>query len=469
VTLREILADGWENVLTGLGTTADKLRSTVWVTGAQPVEDPDQYEEIYETMWLARRVVQVLPEHALRKRPEIKDFPEPETLWEKWDALNVTDLYPHGVFAQALFQGRLHGGAVLIPGFRYGNPWDPAPEPGPRSEILWLDVVRWADLRIVDRETDANSPRYGQPSVFEVQGDHVRRGHKFHASRAIFCEGAPRARARRSDLTPWLSVLDPVIEELKRYDTAWQSVGHLLDEASIGVLELAGLIGMLGQKDQSVVEARMRLMTQGRSVARTVFLDAAQKEKFSRTEVSFASIPQLLEQAALQVSGATEIPVAILLGQEPAGMNATGENDRAQFDDRVAVYGRSSVLPKQMKLLSWINGAPVKLEAKPVREMTDAEQADLRKTEAETLHIFWQDGVMNELDVVKQIADDYDLDVDAKEKELEESAATEAEQAAARADALAAAQAAQGNQPPPLPGQPPKPPVSGGDETTPAA
>jgi hypothetical protein len=439
VTLRDILADGWENVLSGLGTTADKLRSTVWVMGAQPVQTTDEYEGIYETSWLSRRVVQALPEHALRKRPEIKDLPDPASLWAAWDKLNATELYPHGVLAQALYQGRLSGGAVLIPGFRFGSPLAPAPEPGPRSEILWLDVVRWADLRNGPLDTDANSPRYGQPVSFTVQGDHRRAGYAFHASRAIYCEGAPRARSKRSDLTPWLSVLDPVIEELKRYDTAWQSTGHLLDEASIGVLKLQGLIGLLGQKDQSAVQARMQLMTQGRSTARTVFLDAATKEEFTRTEVSFASVPQLLEQAALQVSGATETPIAILFGQEPAGMNATGENDRAQFDDRVAVYQRASVAPKMTQLLSWIKGAPVTLEFPPIREMTEAERSALRKTDADTDKVYWDMGVLSPLDIATNRAEDLGIDLAKKRAELEAAEAEEREAEAERVAALALA------------------------------
>lgn len=460
MTIREILADGWENILTGLGTTADKLRSTTWVMGTQPVQTADEYEGIYESMWLARRVVQTIPEHALRKRPEIKDLPDAEALWAKWDALNAPDLYPHGVLAQALFQGRLHGGAVLIPGFRNGDPLTLAPEPGPQSEILWLDVVRWADLRKGPLETDANSPRYGQPVSWTVQGDHRRSGYSFHASRAIFCEGAPRARSKASDLTPWLSVLDPVIEELKRYDTAWQSVGHLLDEASIGVLKLQGLIGLLGQKDQSAVQARMTLMTQGRSAARTVFLDAATAEEFSRTEVSFASIPQLLEQAVLQVSGATEIPVAILLGQAPAGLNATGENDRAQFDDRVAVYQRASVAPKLTRLLSWIQGAPVTLEFPPIREMTESERATLRKTEADTDRIYWDMGVVSDLDVVKLRGEELGLDVEAKRRELEANEAEDQKVEAERTAALAEASKAPGV----LPVKGDQPPVPGDDE-----
>lgn len=460
MSLRDILADGWENVLTGLGTTADKIRSTVWVVGATSTTTADVYESMYSTSWLYRRVVQVLPEHALRKRPEIKDMPEADALWAKWDALNATDLYPHGILAQALFQGRLHGGAVLIPGFRYLDPLSPAPEPGPQSEILWLDVVRWTDLRKGPLETDANSPRYGQPISYTVQGDHRRSGYSFHASRAIYCEGAPRARSTKSDLTPWLSVLDPVIEELKRYDTAWQSVGHLLDEASIGVLKLQGLIGLLGQKDQSAVQARMQLMTQGRSTARTVFLDAAGSEEFTRTEVSFASIPQLLEQAVLQVSGATEIPVAILLGQAPAGLNATGENDRAQFDDRVAVYQRASVAPKLTRLLSWIHGAPVTLEFPPIREMTEAEVAALRKTEAEADKLWWDMGVVNEVDLVKLRGEDLGLDVEAKIKELEVEAKEDREVEAERMAALAEATRVQ----PTPPGAPAQPTVTGGDD-----
>jgi phage-related protein (TIGR01555 family) len=440
VRIVDILSDGWQNVLTGLGTTADKLRSTVWQIGTQPIQVADEYESIYESNWLARTVIQTFPDHALRKRPEIKDMPDPEPLWQKWSALNATELYPHGVFSQALYQGRLQGGAMLVPGFRYGDPLAPAPEPGPLSEILWLDVVRWTDLREGPKEADPKSPRFGQPISYMIRGDHRRAGYSFDVSRGIPCEGAPRARSKRSDLTPWLSVLDPIIEELKRYDSAWQSVGHMLSEASVGVLKMQGLIQMLGSKDTEAVQARMQLMTRGRSVAHTVFLDAESDESFTRTEVSFASIPQLLEQAVLQVSGATGIPVALLLGQAPAGLSATGENDRAQFDDRVAVYERASVKPKLERLLSWVNGEQVEIEFPPIRESTEAEQSEIDAKRAATDKIYWDMGVVSELDVVKARAEMYDLDVVAKERELAETAEADREAEARAALALAQAQ-----------------------------
>lgn len=420
VRIIDLITDAFENTLSGLGTIADKMRSTTWVTGQTVRSTDDQYEEIYNESWLARRIVQTLPDQALRKRPKIKDVEDEAALWARFDALNVTDQYPQGVLLQGLYQGRLHGGAVIIPGFVRGEPTEPVPEPGVATELAWLDVVRWADLRILARETDANRPEYDQPVLFEVQGDHARRGYRFHATRAIFCEGAPRARCRRSDITPWLSVLDPVFEEIKRYDTAWQSIGLMLSEASVGVLKLQGLVRMLAEKDQSVVESRMQLMSQGRSMARTVFLDADGQEDYSRTEVSFVSVPQLLEQQELQISGASEIPIALLLGQAPAGLNATGENDRAQFDDRTAVYQRTSVKPKVAQLLSWILGKPVDIEFPPIREMTEAEVAEIRQKNAEVDRTYWEMGVLDPIEVAVARARDgslgIEIDVDAKEQ-----------------------------------------------------
>jgi hypothetical protein len=213
-------------------------------------------------------------------------------------------------------------------------------------------------------------------------------------------------------------VLDPVLEELRRFDSAWQSVGHLMNEASIGVLSLGGLAQMLGEQNKAVVDARMQLMRQGRSVARSVLLDAALGETYTRTEVNFGGIPQVLEKAALQIAGAINVPVALLFGQSAAGMNATGENDRAQFDDDIAVYQRRSLRSKLQRLLSWMHGASVEVEFRPIRELTESEEAVLAKTRADTLKVYYDMEVIEPEHIVDLAADELGLDADARKAEI---------------------------------------------------
>jgi uncharacterized protein len=195
-------------------------------------------------------------------------------------------------------------------------------------------------LTVDAKETDANSKRFGLPLILRVTGQHPRNGLRFHISRSIVCEGASRALPTTADAIrrPWLSVLQAVHETLRDYDVSWGSISNLLEEASVGVMKLQGLCKMLASKDQSVAQARMQTMASSKSMIRTLFLDADGNESFERTEVSFAALPQLMQQINLRMAGGADLPATKLFGQEPAGMNATGESDIRQFYDSVAEY-----------------------------------------------------------------------------------------------------------------------------------
>jgi hypothetical protein len=450
--------DGWLNTLTGLGTDRDR-RLGYSLQARTELTDVD-LEVLYNEEWLARRIVELLPGQSLRKEPTGLS----DAQWKEWHAVNRHELYPHGVFLQGLYTGRLFGGALILVGFERGNPTDPAPEPGPTSGVRWLDVVPWQMLTIVARETDANSPRFGLPSIMRVTGNHVRRGLEFHISRAIICEGAARAVPDTTAVKPWQSVLESVHETLRDYGVAWASVGNLLDEASIGVMKMKGLLGMLSAEDQADARDRLQFIATTKSMVRTLFLDADDGggvESFTRTEVSFAALPQLMQQITLRMSGAAGISAARLFGQEPAGMNATGESDLRQDYDSIAEY-RTRMAVKLETLLRWVLRSPgIELEWPALWEPNESEKATTRAQLAAADKVWYDMGALTGIDVARSRSEDGSLGIDGIDLaalEAEEAAAAEAAEVAQQTALLAA------QNPPPAPGAapgaaPPPPPA----------
>jgi hypothetical protein len=263
-------------------------------------------------------------------------------------------------------------------------------------------------------------------------------------------------------------VLQSVNETLRDYDTAWAGVSNLLDEASVGVMKLQGLFKMLSSKDQSLAQARMATIAASKSMIRTLFLDADGNESFERTEVSFASLPQLMQQINLRMAGGADLPATKLFGQEPAGMNATGENDIRQFYDSVGEYRARSAV-KLQKLMSWCLGKKVSLRWPSLWEQTDKEISVTRLQNAQADKIWAVDiGCVNALDVaLSRIADgSLGLDVDPEtvrqdiaEQEAKAEADRQAQEAAAE---LAAQQQQQGTD-----GQPQAKPAGAKPKQTP--
>ena len=412
-----LVSDAFEDLIKGLGNSGSANFRGIIRAGSE-------YERLYEHDWLARRIVQIMPDDAARKRPELDGVADPDPIWAASDDLNRSLLYPHGYLLQGLYQGRALGGSVILLGYRQGEPTDPAPESG---DLAWLDVVPWADLGVERYVTDLNRPDYGLPEIVKVGGTHPRQGLRISLSRTIPCEGLPRARWERGDPTPWVSVLQPVYEVLRDYGLSWEAASLLLQESSVGVLKMSGLIGMINAKRSDVVSQRMRFVSTARSTARTVFLDADGKEDFRRTEATFTGVDKILEQLQMRVCGAAHVPHTRLFGRSPDGMSATGESDLAWFYDEVDTFRQTSLRPKLERLLSIVAKQQIKLKFPPLREATPAEAAQIRKLQAEGDEKYYDLGVVTAADLARSRTADSTLGVEVDLSRFDGQATTPAE------------------------------------------
>src|SRR5512136_1921123 len=102
--------DDWQNVYFGFGGTNDPTQASQYY---RRTGDTTELMALYEGDWLARRIVEILPKHALRRQPKVTD----RGVWQRFKQLD-TVRYPEGVFQRALSMGRLVGGHALLLGVR---------------------------------------------------------------------------------------------------------------------------------------------------------------------------------------------------------------------------------------------------------------------------------------------------------------------------------------------------------------
>lgn len=369
--------DGWVNTINKLGdVTTDKARANRVQSGHR-LADRD-LSELYSCDWLSRRIVETYP------RTAIRTLRIPDGVKDRFTAINHTEENPAGVILHGLAMGRLYGGAAIMLGAKSSAPLE-AQIPD-TAKLEWLDVVPRHQLSVVERDTDPGSARFGLATVYQVTGNHRRSGTVFHASRAVLCEGLQVADGetvldRKPGFPDWISVLQPVADALAQYDLSWVSVGHMIQEASIGVFELAGLIDMLASENQSVIEKRLEILATGKSVAKVIALDSEHGEGYKRESVSFADMPLLMAQISQRLAGAADMPATVLFGMSPAGLNATGESDLTQFYDKAEAYRSESVLPKYNRILRLID-RNVEVETDPFWLPSATERETIRGARA---------------------------------------------------------------------------------------
>lgn len=342
--------DGFIHSVTGLGSIGSKGRATEYE--AEPEPSGKQLNAMFAQDWLAAKIVKWPVDRSLVNGFE---FDSDEDL-EAFNLHNNSAAYPAGKLQTALYSGRLFGGAALVAGFSGApeKPWSPG------EALKWTDVCTRHQLEIVEREDDKNAANFGEPKLVRIIGDHPRLGLTLHASRVIWCEGAPALGERKAELLHFWheSVLRAPLRAIERYGFSWEAVSHMLQEADTPVLHMAGLVDSIGSEEASVFRERMQVMRATLGLTGMLLLDAGENEKLERHSANLGGVTTVLSEMANEVAAAAGIQATFLFGTSPAGMNATGESDIRIAYDELGAYRTNSLEPKLMRLLEW-QGAPV--------------------------------------------------------------------------------------------------------------
>lgn len=387
--------DGWRATLSGIGGRRDKARHVEFCTSLQL--DRKTLAGVYRDSWLVRRIITAVPEEALRRgfgeELDSDDLPN-------FTRLNFERYPGEGALIRACNLARLMGGSGIYLGYRDGGAdlTQPARE---GAEVSFLEVFHRYELQAVEgsRVTDPSDPRYGRPEIWEVIGQN-RTNLRFHHSRMIVFPGQPRAdqfEVGGLDRDWDDSVLQSMWEDVARYGLFWQSVSHLMQISSVGVLKIEGLIQMLTSQDQADAEARIDLINEALSLTRLMMLDASKNEEYHRESVSFTDVPALLQELQLATAGAVEMPVTVLFGRAPAGLNATGESDLRMWYDTVDTWRERVLKPRAEQLIGACERRQdITIEWPPLWEPTEKECAEVRALKLQGDHILWQDNVLTE-------------------------------------------------------------------------
>ncbi len=252
----------------------------------------------------------------------------------------------------------------------------------------WLSPVRWF--------SDPMSPNYGEPSHYQLQRQGATRvdSRVVHASRIIRWEGAMTNPQRRFANNSWSeSELQRCLRPLQKFNGAYEAVGTLMQEASIGVIKIKGLMASMSQDGDDLMKKRLAVMDESRSVAHALMLDA-DGEDFTRTAVSFAGIPDTLDKFILYLAGSSRIPVTRLMGQSPAGLAATGDNDMRMFyddtDSARVNYLKPNLLRLALMLCACLDGPTrgvvprLDVVFPSMYALTPLEEADVRQKQSVT-------------------------------------------------------------------------------------
>lgn len=389
--------DTWMSVLTGFGNTArDKVSSLIFLRGSNNVDYralSDQFEEDDVTASVIGKPV----EEIFRVGYEVETGdPDTDKLIRDWVAKYQLDLK----ISDCMISARLYGGSALYIICEDGNPQDQPLELDSVRQIVGFQELTPKNFGAFEYDEDPLSMTWNRPVTYKLDTGPV-----IHASRLVIFDGIRVSDQRRRELKGWgASVLRRNDMPIQAYHQMFMSIRALAADLSQGIFRIKGLKDMIARGQEALVMARMELNDMARSSMRALLLDAEQ-ESFDRVSSQIAGIPEFMAKFESRVSSASGIPVTVLFGTSPGGLNATGDSDTRHFYDSLSAHRERFLRPRLELIYQTIfaasNGPTGGVEPEKwdfefgvFYEPTEKETADTRKVYADIDAIYINAGVV---------------------------------------------------------------------------
>jgi phage-related protein (TIGR01555 family) len=374
--------DTLTNLVSMLGTSRDKAASTHY---GVPVLTEAEILNAYRGAWLPRKIVDIPALDSCREwRAWQADDSAIELIEGEEKRLNV-----RGKVLEARIKARLWGGAAVYIGTGDSDPRQPLEvERIGKAGIKFLTVLSRRQLNPGEIETNPESEWYDRPKLYTLANGGTPID--IHPSRLVIFLGNPDPDPANSGQRGWAdSVLISVTDAIKQADGTAANIASLVFEAKINIIRIPNFMASVGDPGyRSKLLERYTLAATSKGINGDLILD--KEEEFEQRTSSFAQLPDVLDRFLQIVSGAADIPATRLLGQSPAGMNATGESDLRNYYDRISAGQEIEMTPAMHRLDEAIirsatggRDEAIYYDWKPLWQLSDKERADIFKTKAD--------------------------------------------------------------------------------------
>ena len=395
---REPRTDGWQNFVTMMGTSQDKRTASMIKWDYHP---PEFYEQLYAGGGIPARIVDLVPEEALREWVDWTGVTkeESERINERCELLDA-----RGAFLKTWKWARAYGGACL---YIVTDTHDPSSPLRVGERVIGLrDLSRW-DLRILttDVEFDFGSPNWGHPRIYylNVQMGSAYKGYPIHWTRMIRFDGqlVPRRTFIRNNY--WHdSVLNRLYNVIRNYESANDSVASMLMDFNVDVFSMKNLSNMISGGKEAIVRNRVEMVNFVKSQINAMLIDS-DHEAYENKSRSVEGVAELLTHQANRLVAETDIPHTKLLGESPDGSNATGNSTSQQWYNFLSAEQKNYAMPKLNRLMSVVAADLGKEKIVPkfrsLRILDDMEKADLRLKVAQSDDIYMDKGVVDPTEI----------------------------------------------------------------------
>lgn len=359
--------DGYESAILG----ARMLQGVTAMSHAQQ----------YATGGLYGRVIDMPADKAVERGVEIEG--DDGKIDDELDRLNVMS-----ALCDALRWAQLYGGAGIVVLADDGMLNEPL-NPERIGQVEELRVFSLAEISVDgEKYADPTQRNYGMPIYYRVASGNAQ--FRVHESRLIEVSGDRLPTAMQMRGIPWegRSVAKRAYPAIDHYLESQVLAVNILRRKQQAIYSMEGLGDAVAAGQESLVQKRINLVDQVRGILNTVAIDG--KDTYDIRDMNLAGIKEVMQEFQVALAAEVGIPVTILFGRSPGGLNATGDADFDGYHEMVAQLQRTRLTPALERIVSILYAqrgmaAPESWTIKwnPLSTPTEKEAAEMRKTNAD--------------------------------------------------------------------------------------
>lgn len=377
------LFDGLSNFLSGLGGANAKVSGTVYSINTL---DPFVADQAFHSSTWYGKILRIPVDDATKKWRSWKATSEQIELLEAEEKRIGLRMKIH----EALLIARHRGGAAIVVGGLKGASNTELTTVA-KGDIKFLHVLDRDELQPVGVTNDPYSPYFRQPEYWTIKGRQI------HPSRLMIFNGRkPPGMSMIGEFWGqgiWSHLSDAVMAS----DSGAAILSALMHEAKIDVIKIPGLTEELGNDvttEQHI--KRWTMVAQMKSIANVLMLDAGDGgdspgEEWQQKQIHFQQLPEVQQMLLKIMSGAADIPVTRLLGEQQTGLSGSDSGSLRNYYDAVAAEQELRITPAldpldKIVIQSALGALPKEIwyEWNPLWQMSETEKAEVDKLESET-------------------------------------------------------------------------------------
>jgi phage-related protein (TIGR01555 family) len=191
-----------------------------------------------------------------------------------------------------------------------------------------------------------------------------------------------------------------------------QSASDLLNAFSVMVLKTDMEQGLAGTLLGTSLLNRIDAFNKTRNNRGTFVIDK-NSEDFANVAAPISGLDKLVAQSQEQMSSISGIPLVVLLGITPSGLNASSEGEIRVFYDAILAYCQKTLRPNLQTLLDVLQlslfgeiDQTITFDFLPLWEMSDKDKSDIRKSDAEADATYVNVGAVSPEEVRERLNDE---------------------------------------------------------------